>query len=234
MHKLTHTMSKNRDKENAVSPVIGVMLMLVVTIVIAAFVAAFAGGMFSTTQAPPSASIGVNIIYNGGFNGDECVMLIENKGGDTIPTSDLRIMTYYTSLTGSKKGSFKNEVSASSSKSLKVRNATGATNQMCIVPVLSDASKGDVYGSSIADSNKEINFGYYNFAPGNIMSSYNSFGTGSMIFGQTSEANAKKYLNKDPSVSEKYTDFGVGSKVSVEIIHTPTSTVLYSKDVIVS
>ena len=34
-----------KKKEDAVSPVIGVMLMLVVTIVIAAVVAAFASGM---------------------------------------------------------------------------------------------------------------------------------------------------------------------------------------------
>ena len=40
-----------KKKEDAVSPVIGVMLMLVVTIVIAAVVAAFAGGLATETES---------------------------------------------------------------------------------------------------------------------------------------------------------------------------------------
>ena len=43
-----------KKKEDAVSPVIGVMLMLVVTIVIAAVVAAFAGGIATDTEPTPS------------------------------------------------------------------------------------------------------------------------------------------------------------------------------------
>lgn len=42
-----------QEKENAVSPVVGVMLMLVVTIIIAALVSAFAGGLGTTTEAKP-------------------------------------------------------------------------------------------------------------------------------------------------------------------------------------
>ena len=38
-------MKKTEQKDDAVSPVVGVMLMLVVTIIIAAVVAAFAGGL---------------------------------------------------------------------------------------------------------------------------------------------------------------------------------------------
>ena len=46
-------MNLKERKEDAVSPVIGVMLMLVVTIVIAAVVAAFAGGLATETEATP-------------------------------------------------------------------------------------------------------------------------------------------------------------------------------------
>ncbi len=45
------------QKDNAVSPVVGVMLMLVVTIIIAAVVSAFAGGMASSQEKVPQASV---------------------------------------------------------------------------------------------------------------------------------------------------------------------------------
>jgi hypothetical protein len=46
-----------KKKDDAVSPVVGVMLMLVVTIVIAAMVSAFAGGLGSNQEKVPQASI---------------------------------------------------------------------------------------------------------------------------------------------------------------------------------
>ena len=55
------TVMKKSNKEDAVSPVIGVMLMLVVTIVIAAVVAAFASGMGADVEATPTAVLGVDL-----------------------------------------------------------------------------------------------------------------------------------------------------------------------------
>nr|WP_319377848.1 type IV pilin [uncultured Methanocorpusculum sp.] len=43
-------MKYNTKSQDAVSPVVGVMLMLVVTIVIAAVVSAFAGGLVTSTE----------------------------------------------------------------------------------------------------------------------------------------------------------------------------------------
>ncbi|MDV0441074.1 hypothetical protein McpAg1_02530 [Methanocorpusculaceae archaeon Ag1] len=51
----------NTKKDDAVSPVVGVMLMLVVTIIIAAVVSQFAGGLITTQKATPSASIKTTI-----------------------------------------------------------------------------------------------------------------------------------------------------------------------------
>ena len=45
--------AENHGKDSAVSPVVGVMLMLVVTIVIAALVAAFAGGLTTSAETTP-------------------------------------------------------------------------------------------------------------------------------------------------------------------------------------
>lgn len=44
-------------RDDAVSPVVGVMLMLVVTIIIAAVVSGFAGGLVGSTQKAPQASV---------------------------------------------------------------------------------------------------------------------------------------------------------------------------------
>lgn len=215
----------NSKKDSAVSPVIGVMLMLVVTIVIAAFVATFAGGLFSTTEATPVASIDVKILYNSGHTGKDCVMYIENLGGDSIPTTDIRILTYYTSKTGSAAGTIKGDRTAMNTKTVIVTNATGVAGQKIVAPVLLNA----VYGDAATD-NTAINFGNYNFAPGTIMSTYSTEGTGYILMGQNTAANQLKYLNK---VGSGATDFGIGSTVHVEIIHAPSNSVLYSKDVIV-
>ena len=73
--------SKNK-KEDAVSPVVGVMLMLVVTIIIAAVVAAFAGGLTETTTKTPIALIDVD-----GVSNENILML--HKGGDTFRLADV-------------------------------------------------------------------------------------------------------------------------------------------------
>ena len=67
---------KKSNKEDAVSPVIGVMLMLVVTIVIAAVVAAFATGMGSGMETVPSAALKSTVLEDGSvylssISGDE-------------------------------------------------------------------------------------------------------------------------------------------------------------------
>jgi len=59
-------MTQRVKKEEAVSPVVGVMLMLVVTIVIAAIVSGFAGGLASSTEKVPQASVvATEVVING-------------------------------------------------------------------------------------------------------------------------------------------------------------------------
>ncbi|ADN35132.1 Protein of unknown function DUF1628 [Methanolacinia petrolearia DSM 11571] len=78
--------------EDAVSAVIGVMLMLAVTIIIASTVAAFAGGASTTFEDTPSASLAVycdGSVDDGNFN-----IIFEHLGGDKISTDDLKIVTW--------------------------------------------------------------------------------------------------------------------------------------------
>ena len=74
-----------QKKEQAVSPVVGVMLMLVVTIIIAALVSAFAGSTVSGTQKTPQATIQATYSQSQG-------MTITNDGGDAIPIGSTKIL----------------------------------------------------------------------------------------------------------------------------------------------
>ena len=73
-------------EESAVSPVVGVMLMLVVTIIIAAVVSGFAGGLGGGTGKAPQASIDctVDIVHY--------QFIFEHKGGDAFALKDVEVI----------------------------------------------------------------------------------------------------------------------------------------------
>jgi len=74
--------NKGHQKEYAVSPVVGVMLMLVVTIIIAAVVSGFASGTISGQKKVPQATIQGTFSISQG-------MQITHLGGDALATSEL-------------------------------------------------------------------------------------------------------------------------------------------------
>lgn len=83
-------------RERAVSPVVGVMLMLVVTIIIAAVVSGFAGGLInSNSQKVPTISMDVKIINSGSWRSSEFSATV-NGVSNPIPTKDLKILTSWT------------------------------------------------------------------------------------------------------------------------------------------
>ena len=92
---------KQQRKEDAVSPVIGVMLMLVVTVVIAAVITGFAMDLSKDTDSSPMALFELD--YIDVKNSDEANVKsfgIKHKGGDAVPLKDIEI-TYVASGAGS-------------------------------------------------------------------------------------------------------------------------------------
>jgi len=92
--------SYERSRDAGVSPVVGVMLMLVVTIIIAAVVSAFAGGLGGSQQKTPQASFQIK---TGWVVGDDGVIStsnydisFEHMGGDAVMTKDTQLITYLT------------------------------------------------------------------------------------------------------------------------------------------
>lgn len=86
--------NRTSRKEDAISPVIGVMLMLVVTVVVAAVVTAYAGGLSSMKKTtPPSVTIeGTYSQANG--------MTITHKSGDPVALSQVEFRTTPSELFG--------------------------------------------------------------------------------------------------------------------------------------
>jgi FlaG/FlaF family flagellin (archaellin) len=81
-----------KTKDLAVSPVIGVLLMLVVTIIIAAVVSGFAGGLVGTQDKAPQASIAISTGYpDANFD-----IKFEHQGGDPIRTKECQFITFLT------------------------------------------------------------------------------------------------------------------------------------------
>lgn len=89
---------KRTEKDDAVSPVVGVMLMLVVTIVIAAVVAAFATGIATETQAPSMTSIDlvdVTMANPSGVNYAPYSMTFKHMGGNALDINYLTLAITY-------------------------------------------------------------------------------------------------------------------------------------------
>ena len=93
-------MNLNQKKEDAVSPVIDVMLMLVVTIVIAAVVAAFAGGLATETESAPVAVLDADV-YEGAKK-----VVIRSLSGDNIDLREasVKVLTLDGDLIAEKSG----------------------------------------------------------------------------------------------------------------------------------
>ena len=89
-----------KRKEDAVSPVVGVMLMLVVTIIIAAVVSGFAGGiMGSNNQKTPMLSMDAEITNTGHAEGSGFKATITSVS-EPIATSNLKITTSWSAEDG--------------------------------------------------------------------------------------------------------------------------------------
>ncbi|MEN6610487.1 MAG: type IV pilin N-terminal domain-containing protein [Methanoregulaceae archaeon] len=81
-------MTRNvRIQERAVSPVVGIMLMLVVTLIIAAVVSAFAGGLTGGTTKAPQATVSASVTMPPSGN----MTTFEHKGGDSFDLNDIKV-----------------------------------------------------------------------------------------------------------------------------------------------
>jgi FlaG/FlaF family flagellin (archaellin) len=90
-------MIRPSGKDHAVSPVIGVMLMIVVTIIIAAIVSAFAGDFSNSDKRAPQAVIAAEVLPWHAEWGDDpgtnsTGILFTEKSGDYIDLNNVQVI----------------------------------------------------------------------------------------------------------------------------------------------
>jgi len=98
---------KFRENEDAVSPVIGVILMVAITVILAAVIAAFVFGMTGNVQTTKTVAVTVGqnaddivLIYQGGADASSLQYLkitIEPNGGNQVTNTTVASNGSYTS-----------------------------------------------------------------------------------------------------------------------------------------
>ena len=80
----TMDLKKLFTEERAVSPVIGVILMVAITVILAAVIGAFVLGLGGETQETPQASLSFEL-------NETDDLAVEHRGGDTLDAGELRV-----------------------------------------------------------------------------------------------------------------------------------------------
>ena len=239
-----HYLKRMNEKkgEDAVSPVVGVMLMLVVTIIIAAVVSAFAGGLVSGTQKAPSMTMDVTITNSGAFASSQfnAKVLSVSEG---IPTSELKLVTTWTNTSGYKGGA---NVTATSD----VFGWSGAG-----FPSAGTAPWG--FGPGVVSSNSgkpgalQQQWGNYTLLPGTILNAYpagqsggyigttpgsSGYGLNGNLYNYTgwSYAWGTQVDGMQAVLGQGWEGLRTGDTVNVKIIYLPTEQTIFSKAVVVS
>lgn len=182
MHYLKRLSRKNGD--DAVSPVVGVMLMLVVTIIIAAVVSGFAGGLIGNTEKPPALAMDVRIANSGTAQTSGFTATVLSSDG-AIPTKNLKIVTSWQTMISDNTTNPKlivGQVSSGGNTSTGAKNVytyigmqtnalTPASAPFGMGAGIADAAKGNTYGQNPTDPFGQGTrqwqwFGNYSFVSG--------------------------------------------------------------------
>jgi FlaG/FlaF family flagellin (archaellin) len=221
-------------KDAAVSPVVGVMLMLAVTIMIAAIVSATAGSFSNTEKKAPSAILDVSI-YGAKDYGDFSAptMTIKHVSGNVLQTKDLQVVTYYTVPGGNiSRGSLSGETPVTLKNgrcgTLFINDENRFGTQT--VQSLTGGANGNWFGNASAS-----------FRPGDILVT-------PAQYCKDEDADARNPdLHRNPGMEKLFPnvnfiksstagtdEFPAGGVVTVKIIHTPSGQIIFDKDVVIS
>jgi FlaG/FlaF family flagellin (archaellin) len=171
------------SSDQAVSPVVGVMLMLVVVIIIAAVVSGFAGGMIGTNnQKAPTLSMDVKIINTGSWAGSGFFATV-TAVSRPIPTKDLKIVTSWTAANGGA------PVSNGSTVLPNVQNVYYYIKENEPGPITSSADFNKIapYGTG-PGVNGSTTVGFADTNPGNYNRAYQQFGYYTLVPGTSLSA----------------------------------------------
>ena len=222
-----------KKSDDAISPVIGVMLMLVITVVIAAVITTFATGIVTDTEPAPTAVLDVKIKSNvqvlqdevhGGLTGPD--FWITHVSGDSIDTRDIEIRTSWTDQYGNY-----HQSTYSAAEFKEKHTAVKGRNQPMYAKVKGSFSNTE-YGS------KSLNyyFGDAILTPGiklTATADYLTLDANNMRspFMDVIFDSSGKYLDDNKLGIMKY--LPKGTAVNVMILHVPSNKAIYDKEVTV-
>jgi archaeal type IV pilus assembly protein PilA len=216
---------KNTDE--GVSPVVGVMLMLSVTVIIAAIVSAAAGGLSGTEKKAPSTILEVHFYDNrsyGSFSAD--TMTIEHVSGNPLQTKDLSITTYFRNESGQLvKGYLIGE------KAVTGNDVWGNFGSSTYSGVLF-INDQDRFGSPLRGSDSGYTSWFGNASavlmPGDILV------TPAQYCGPSSphkNPGLNYILNID--TTDPDSGYRAGAVITTKIVHIPSGQLIFDKDVVV-
>ena len=211
----------------AVSPVVGVMLMLVVTIIIAAVVSAFAGGLTKTTDNPPSIAMDV-AIKNTGYASGSFMTFDVRSTSEPIPTKNIKIVTSYVSGSGVAGG---NTTGFGINSPNSIINSVFYQSPIGFGSGITAAGSNQVTDPSSGSFDANQNFGNYTLTPGTTMECFpsTSYGTANQyMYSTISTDGMNAVLGKSWNATRP------GDVITVDVIHIPSGKVIFSKDVVVS
>lgn len=222
MQKRTSKALKSKNTgEDAVSPVVGVMLLLVVTVIIAAVVATFASGLVTTQQTVPTLAADVEIIsaesYQGSYGVAGKFVMDVIAVSDNIPTKDLKLVTKYTT-----KDEDGNPITGGATVFGRLNNTKYSTYEYVAPLGFGSGVQGAAVTSGQYGSNQW--FGYYTLSEGTYLEN-----TGYMK--NNDDPNDHDAL--DAILGENWRHLKLGDTVDVTIIHVPTNGVIYTNTVTV-
>ena len=229
-----------RKCEEGVSPVVGVMLMLVITIIIAAVVSGFAGQLSGNAKSAPGVTMDISI-KNTGLSSTSAFVANVLSVTEPIPTKDMKLTT-----TWSKGGKTHTTVSDGSS------NVFGWTagGSMSVSPAVAPWG----YGYGVNEVNTGVpnklaqQFGNYTLEAGTVIKAMpagqsGGFGGGADTSGYGLD---KAYAYKDWTYSADskvdgmqavlgngWEELRTGDVVKVSFFHVPSGKIILEKDVVV-
>ena len=217
--------NRKEKRDRAVSPVAGVMLMLVVTIIIAGVVAAFAGGLAGTEKAAPTLVATTEIwsadTYDNYAMG-RFAMNIESVS-EPVSTADLKIVTSWKYVDGDEEKTGGNTVTAGT------KNTKYDTYEYNAPIGMGSGVTGNQLTSGSYGENQW--FGNYNLIAGTSMSANGAY------TGEGKSGGAKTHTSGDAMdaiLGDAWSEnLKKGSTVSVKLIYIPSNAVIYDREVIV-
>jgi len=227
-------MNKERiiGRESAVSPVVGVLLMLVVTIIIAAVVSSFAGGLTGGTTKAPAATFDVHV-YAPRMDTTSGVitpaMTIQHMSGDILPTKNLKITTLMKNLTTNamSQGTLQGEVYIAG----KPTWGSWSDSQYCAPLYINDVNR---FGTGVSSNKYNVCwFGNESaiLRPGDVMTTPSGY-VGNWGDSGTVVNPGLDYLT-NMSCSDSNTGFKATKSIHVTVVDVPSGKSIYDKEVMI-